>query len=357
MFDKQLFVNNKIKALLRTALAVALLPLLHGCLPEDEAVTLPAPGDTEILKAVMGTTYDNRVYVDLETGTLTTMPVNAYELAFDARADSHQVYLNTGLYIKAWNTGSTDYAAITSASLPVDSLFGTDYPDAFRDSLVMNPTFEGRVPVNTDPEVYIIDRSDAWYNKPEDRYRKLVVLSADAGSFQIRYGTLDDAEGTLLTIPKGQGGRAYTFFNFGHGLLTDLAEPPAQNWDFVFTRYTFVYRDLPKSAAEHYYSVTGGWLNHLTGVVGYEVRKGTTENYLEFDTFSAADLPNYTLTAKRDAIGSLWKVFDLNFGYSIAPNVWYVLRTVEGNYYKLRFIDFFDTNGAKGTPSFEYVKL
>ncbi len=55
-----------------------------------------------------------------------------------------------------------------------------------------------------------------------------------------------------------------------------------------------------------------------------------------------------------DVIGYSWKEY--NFGsstYEVDPSKNYIIKTTEGMYYKIHFIDFYNDQGDKGTPVFE----
>ena len=56
-------------------------------------------------------------------------------------------------------------------------------------------------------------------------------------------------------------------------------------------------------------------------------------------------------------IGFDWKYYDFNLGYIIYPDRYYLLKDEDGFYFKIRFIDFYDPSGNKGTATFEYQRL
>jgi hypothetical protein len=41
----------------------------------------------------------------------------------------------------------------------------------------------------------------------------------------------------------------------------------------------------------------------------------------------------------------------------VLPEMIYLLKSKEGYYWKLHFVDFYDSNGDKGSPAFEYQEL
>ena len=43
--------------------------------------------------------------------------------------------------------------------------------------------------------------------------------------------------------------------------------------------------------------------------------------------------------------------------YTVHPEMNFIIKTSQENYYKLHFIDFFNTGGVKGYPKWEYQLL
>jgi len=70
------------------------------------------------------------------------------------------------------------------------------------------------------------------------------------------------------------------------------------------------------------------------------------------------DTLNGKFETKQDVIGFDWKYYNIDHAlYSITPNIVYIIRSVNGLYYKLRFIDYYDQNKQKGNPTFQYELL
>jgi hypothetical protein len=81
--------------------------------------------------------------------------------------------------------------------------------------------------------------------------------------------------------------------------------------------------------------------------------------------FSSIDLnlaSTMAYTGAIDEIGYDWKdiVGDVSSGsvtYIVKEGFNYVVRDADGFYYKLRFISFYNNDGDKGYPTFEYQRL
>ena len=69
-------------------------------------------------------------------------------------------------------------------------------------------------------------------------------------------------------------------------------------------------------------------------------------------------LMTYNFSSLQDKIGYDWKSFDLdNQIYTIDSKKNYIIKDQKGFYYKMHFIDFYNNNGEKGFPLFEFQLL
>ncbi|HTF82223.1 MAG TPA: HmuY family protein, partial [Cytophagales bacterium] len=80
--------------------------------------------------------------------------------------------------------------------------------------------------------------------------------------------------------------------------------------------------------------------------------------YKNYKEVTLADTASAKFSNKANSIGYDWKTFDLNTGlYTIHDEMTYIIHDAKGFYYKLHFVDFYNGNGEKGYPTFEYQKL
>lgn len=78
----------------------------------------------------------------------------------------------------------------------------------------------------------------------------------------------------------------------------------------------------------------------------------------KFNELTVSDTLNCIFSSNKNIIGFDWKYFDLQKNqYYLYENKSYFIRHASGKYYKLHFIDFYNTSGVKGTPVFEYKEL
>jgi hypothetical protein len=126
-------------------------------------------------------------------------------------------------------------------------------------------------------------------------------------------------------------------------------EPPDTAYDIVFTQYTtMLYTDL---GVPYPYLVTGVLSNRK----GVEVAVDTLRPFALHTKETAMGL---SYSSNLDMIGYDWKYYNFDDGtYTIRPKYCYLIRTVRGSLFKVRFIGFYNKNGSKGYPAFEYEKL
>ena len=89
--------------------------LFSSCQKEDEAVVLPAPGDSKSLVASMGTNYDNQIYVSLSRDTVYAANYRNFDLSFEASPSGRHIYLNGAKYMFLAHSGTTSISSADSA--------------------------------------------------------------------------------------------------------------------------------------------------------------------------------------------------------------------------------------------------
>ena len=125
-------------------------------------------------------------------------------------------------------------------------------------------------------------------------------------------------------------------------------EPNKDDWDIQFTRYNHVYFDMNPVQS---YIVNGVLLNP-------NKVQGFINTTMKYEDIKLIDTMSGKFLSKQDVIGFDWKYYNIDKAlYSITPKNVYIIRSVKGLYYKLRFIDFYDENKQKGNPTFQYELL
>lgn len=322
---------------MRTYLLTALCLMLVSCLPEDEKVSPFNRGDLTEFSLNLSTDYRSQAFFDLSSSSLTgEMLKTEWDLAFSSIEGEKHVFLNTGRLMKAAATGRTDFETIQS----------TDNLDFGWDDSKGNPESGVFYGWDNDPQqVYVLDMGYNPGGVPLG-FKKIQFLSANDNAYEIRFANLDNSDEQQLSVTREEN-RTRVRVSLSNGGSILLSEPAIEDWDLLFSSYTETLFDGNDSIA---YLVTGVLINPA----GTEVSVDTTS----FAALTATSLANRNWTQNRDAIGFDWKYFDFGAGsFLIVPNLNYLIKDIEGFYYKLRFTDFYDDSGNKGNPKFEFQRL
>jgi hypothetical protein len=310
---------------------------LFSCEKEEDLWTLPPRGPEKMESVELGPNYENVIYFKLETGSKVQHDLLKWDLAFASGANEHHIVLNGGKSVQIYNTNDTDFSKSYSTD-PVE--WAWDNPNGDKDSTAVGDWFDS-TSNSTRNMVYVLDLGSG-----NPQFKKIRFLSVSSTAYTIRVANMDNSSGYVMSIPK-KSQCNYTYFNIADKTVTDH-EPPSKDWDIVFTRYRHVYYDRTPITP---YVVNGVLINTKTTLV-YE----TTS--LKFEDITASVAAGLGLSKKADEIGFDWKYYDLSAGkYSVNSNMIFILKDQSGYYYKLKFIDFYNDQGAKGYPKFLYQRL
>lgn len=313
-----------------------------SCMPEDTAV---APYDRGMLRShtiALEPNYQRQVYMDLESNrTVGHSLITDWDIAFTSADTGFAIALNTARFMAVADMGAVEFSSVQSAGKPQ---WRYDAPTGNADSTAIGTWWEQRAgAVVSLQHVYIIDLGvDALGKKLG--YKKMMLVGATPTAYTLRFAALDGSNEHTATVERSASHKCVGFsFSTASAVLN---EKPMAQWDIVFTRYTHVFYEPDFKP----YSVTGVLLNNGVAVAVDSVR--------QFEDMTARDTASYALSSARDAIGYGWKTYSLDEGkFTVHQYITYIIRDRKGFYYKLRFIDFYDNNGNKGFPTFDYQTL
>jgi hypothetical protein len=331
---------------------VSLLLILSSCFKEDEKIPAHDPGDVKTVSIELKNDYRYQVYFDLNSGqVVSTNLKREWDLGFECSPQGWHIILNTSNFMVASGTGSTDFYA------PIDTTGYTwyfDKSDGNLDSTAIGEWFSWSLPDSSKVytnEVYVIDRGYDELGNLRG-LRKVVFQELEGDEYTFRYANLDGSNENSFTVTRDPSVNFMCFSFDGGGQQINL-EPPKYTWDLLFTQYTTL---LYTNEGEPYPYIVTGVLSNRTGI---EVAQDTLYDFLTIDRNEAISLEYNTI---QDEIGYDWKdvVGDPTSGsvsYEIIQGINYMVKDQEGFFYKLRFISFYNNNGEKGYPTFEYQKL
>lgn len=316
-------------------------------LESDEKLgTYPIPEGVKIGTAELGPTYVNQVFYSLETNkTVKNYSLYDFDLAFESTPGGWHILLNSSRFMHAGNSGTTDFAAVTSQSgleMKFDNSNGSLDSTAIGNWAKISAT-----DTVSFKHVYVIDLGVDPAANPLG-YKKIVFDSLAQGNYYCRFANLNGTEEFIFAIPK-MPDVSFIGFTFANGGAVVDYEPASTTFDLFIGQYT----TLLYSGTEPYpYLVRGVLLNrNSTQAFLYPGEKQFTD--IEF-----ADIAGMEFSPDLDAIGHEWKYYNLEEGfYSVKPEMVFIIKNQNDNYYKLHFISYYNGDGQTGYPKFEFKKL
>ena len=186
----------------------------------------------------------------------------------------------------------------------------------------------------------------------EARGWKKVRFLRNGNGYKIQYADLESVTFIEKTVTKNPDFN-FTFFSMTSG-TTVAVEPQKTKWDLCFTTFT----NYVNFGTE----VTYGYSDFITtnmkgGTKAYQVL--TSE--FTYDTFTKTNIVEASFTTSatdQRIIGSNWRN---GGGPSTLPSVktdrFYVIKDVNGNYYKVKFLAMTNDAGVRGNPTIQYAIL
>jgi hypothetical protein len=330
-FLSEYHLFDKIKSM-KKAVLIALLPILGACFKKEIPVEKPISGATTT-QIELGGNYANQIYYDLETNSILRQNNReVWDLAFEAGENGFHILLNESRIMAAALSTETEITALTS---DIGLTYTWDYHTGNLDSTAIGDW-------QSLGKVYAIDLGTALVGGSLGK-KKLKVISVSSTEYQIQFADLNSSIIQTATIPKSTTA-GFTYFSLtGSGAIKDI-EPNKETWDLVFTAYCHVFDEHTP------YSVVGV-LSNRYGVKVQEVA-------IPFADLKHSDILESAFEDRINVIGYDWKTYDFDNGtYVVSSNRTFVVKTVLGRYYKMRFVDYYDENGLKGAPKFELQEL
>lgn len=305
--------------------------VLLSCKKGELPVIPPDKGDITTASVEMSPSYKYQIYFDLSSNTNKGMNLKTdWDLAISC-LDDNAVFLNTSKVMFVAPVTDKTFEEITD-TVGFYSLRRTDASNG----RIEESAFFGH-------SLYIVDRGMNEMGLSMGFF-KVEVLENSTLQFKARFANLDGSNDEIVTLQKDDQYN-YLFLNWSNGIESKTIEPPKSEWDLVFTQYTFVFYN-----PEYYPYLVTGCLTNRHQTLCYE------ETQLSFEDIDLAYAESVVTSSDRDIIGYDWKEFD-GTTYAIDSERTFIIRDQDGFYYKLRFIDFYNDLGEKGSPKFEYQRL
>ena len=314
----------------QTISVVLFLFLLSACVKKE----LPAPkhesGEITTGQVSLGKYYDQQIYFNLERNTtIAQNDKENWDLSFECSETGMHVLLNSSKAMMS--THVSNNFNLGDEHLIKDTDWNYDASSRNLDSTAIGDWTNKNI---------LVDRG---YSLSGDKigYCLLKIEADDSNNYVIKYSLTNHNREIIYKVIKTSE-HYFTQLSFDDGLIQN--EPQKDSFNLLFTQYTHVFDD--KSS----YLVTGVIVNLNTQIA--------TMNSDDFPSITIDEVKELDFTYARNTIGYDWKTYDYDTGlYKIHQEKIYIIKTIEGYFYKIHFIDFYNQNGEKGNPSFEFQRL
>ncbi len=304
-------MNLKIKVLIILAL------FFSSCFPNEEGIE-PRPRLNKSVEIDAGETRKDISFYSLENDSLMA---TANPQDWDLYFENESVKIN---YFRSMRVAPLDEAW----------QFKLDTAGLQFSYLTVNSENQWHIDLDRN---YVVDYGfDDDYNHLG--FYKLHITKLDKG-YRIQYSPIESAY-ELEAIVELENG----YYNI---LKKEILSIPLESeYDIAFGKYTD-YVIFPDEEAD--YLVYGTLLGNASAV--------RLENKFEDVNATALDSIDFN-SNQKSIIGWDWKSYNLDAGaYTVEENLTYIIKTNSGFVYKLRFVNFYNSKGISGHPTFEYALL
>lgn len=317
--------------------------ILASCF-EDDQIIAPIPVDLSVGMVNLTDNYKYQVFFDLETNTSVSQNlISDWDLGFECSDTGWHVILNTSKMMLAGDTRNTDFNSISSDE-GIDMAFDPSHISVYDSTAIGKWYFFTGDNAVSNLHTFLIDRGTNE-NGESIGLKKVVFDINEDGAYLIRSANLDGSSENNDVIEKNSN-LNFVCYSFDNGVV-DI-EPDKDAWDLLFTKYT----TMLYSGDEPYPYLVTGVLQNQHGVMAMH------DTLLSFDNITIEYAENIQLTQQKDAIGYDWKAYNFdNSRYTVDNSKVYIIKNYTGTYFKLRFLDFYNSTGEKGYPAFEFIEL
>lgn len=319
---------------MRRFLFVLVALTLAGCDKGEIPIDPHVNGPLETTTIDLGPGYKNQIFYNLESNSVVSQNEKTdWDLGFLTGPDDWQIVINSSKAGGVWRIDGLNFESVPDVS---DAVWSYDRPSGNLDSTAIDDYRNTNV-------FYVVDLG---YSSQLETlgYMKLKVDSVNEDGYFVRTADLEHNQELAVFIEKDEGLHR-ACFSFTSNAVVDI-EPLSSDWDLLFTQYTNIFYDpfLP-------YLVAGVLINTQQTLVAVDTDK-------IFSDITYNDVDSYVFSSDQDAIGYAWKEFDFNTeSYLVFPEVNYIIKNGDGQYFKLHFIDFYNDLGQTGYPMFEVQQL
>lgn len=320
--------------IIRFTFFVSCLALFNSCDPGEETVSALPPGNVERTTIEQGATYNEQIWFSfLSEGVTATTQKFDWDLEFSSSQNQGAVFLNGSKFMQA---GATQLTSVTDSVDVATVTLDIDHQSGDFDSLQIG------LPSASVGTVFLLDLGRDINNKNYG-YVLFQITEVKNNVIDIAYRFYGNSAVKSASISLSEKEKVhYSFIH--HEVVQGL--PISENWDICFTQYSYRFYEPPLN-----YLVNGVFINTNR----FSVAEDATRS---FESIELSTTDSLAFSKDRDVIGYDWKAYNLDQGvYVVYPEKNYVLRSKEGVFIKLHFIDFYNKSGERGYPLMEWQRL
>lgn len=296
-----------------------------------------------------GDGFPNQAFVDLSKLRQTTVDKYTWDLGFYNADGEYNVILNSSAHVMARALDAQDIDQVSAADT-------TGYAADMRVPNTSNPASAAWIDNHTgdlsetafgeisstdeDNKVFIIKRDG------EGRNWKKVRVLVDGENYTLQYADISATTHTSVTITKDEAYN-FSFFDLDNGAAN--VQPEKDSWDLMYSSYS-VRLDFGDVQVPYGYS------DYITSNRnGVSVASVSTDDFT-YEEFNIDDVNSDDLVGDNiAALGSTWRtVFG---GAQVYNDIFYVIKDVDDNYYKLKFNRLESEEGVRGFAQFSFELL
>ena len=307
--------------------------LIFSCKKEEEPVLPGSPEEevndsSTIVEVDIFSGYPKQAFFSLNTFTeVQRNSKDDWDLGARFVNGEPHIFMNYARYMLA-GPSSSDFQNTTSET-GIDLQW--DKPEGriedFRIGSTLNTT-------------YVIDMGYDE-NKEALGFMKMQLIK-EGDKYKVKSAKLDNSQENVVTISPVADKEFVTISL--DGSPKSEVYPKDDEWDLLITNYTTQFD--PQTP----YLVSGVLINHPQIQVAFD-------STYTFGDLNINDVDGMSFSSDADKIGFDWKEYFFDAGYYVVnTELNYIIRR-ENNYYKLRFLDFYNEVGETGNFKFEIQKL
>ena len=349
-------------------------PLTGGEKEPEQEVAKPV--ETATVKAnVGGPNQPNQVYIDLSTNQQTTIKRDTWDLGFSSGSD-FRVIINGSvkMAVKQLDTNDIDAVQQEDATVAVGytTLSTLGYVDDPTGKLTGAGNGEGTAIAEvsataTNNKVYLVNLGFEVGNTAPSvgsvaldggaRGWMKIRVTRNGNDYVLDYAKINETTHKTITVSKANDYN-FTYVSLTSGSKVNV-QPKKANWDLVFTGFTNYY---PSGNSNITYYFADYIATNMLGGTKVYMQQTTAETLAnDFNNFTKANVDDSkfsTSASDQRVVGDTWRVGGgPNTKPSIKDDRFYVIKDVDGNYYKLKFLALTNDAGERGNPVLEYELL